>query len=198
MVSHIQKNVKPLLFGFFLVLAYLLTPTVSAGVEEFYNSFDNLNLGNLMGQPTPTGVWGDGSDEHIVIQGSECLSGKCISAVNIDSPSTDDSIATTSVIVSENNSVTLSMWSKVSSTTAGGAMLWLAAQPGSQNCKISLDDGEWQSHNDSFNNEMFEKEYGWKKGQTRKYLEWYARFELGKKIYKHLKNNDSCSFQAEL
>ena len=52
--------------------------------------------------------------------------------------------------------------------------------------------------NDSFNDEMFEKEYGWKKKQTRKYLEWYARFELGKKIYKHLKNNDSCSFQAEL
>ena len=52
--------------------------------------------------------------------------------------------------------------------------------------------------NDSFNDEMFEKEYGWKEGQTRKYLEWYARFELGKKIYKHLKDNDYCSFQAEL
>jgi len=52
--------------------------------------------------------------------------------------------------------------------------------------------------NDSFNDKMFEEEYGWKEKQTRKYLKWYARFELGRKIYKHLKNNDSCSFQAEL
>ena len=34
--------------------------------------------------------------------------------------------------------------------------------------------------------------------EARKNLEWYARYELGKKIYKHLKNNDDCYFSAEL
>lgn len=52
--------------------------------------------------------------------------------------------------------------------------------------------------NDSFNDEMFKSEYGWDEEKTNNYLEWYARFELGKKIYKYLKDNDHCSFQAEL
>ena len=52
--------------------------------------------------------------------------------------------------------------------------------------------------NDSFNDEMFKSEYGWDEEKTNNYLEWYARFELGKKIYKYLKDNDRCSFQAEL
>jgi hypothetical protein len=51
---------------------------------------------------------------------------------------------------------------------------------------------------DSFNDEMFKDEYGWDQEKTDHNLEWYARFELGKKIYKHLKDNESCSFQAEL
>ena len=52
--------------------------------------------------------------------------------------------------------------------------------------------------NDFYNNEMLYKEYGWTEEETRKNLEWYARYELGKKIYKHLKNNDDCYFSAEL
>ena len=52
--------------------------------------------------------------------------------------------------------------------------------------------------NDSFNNEMFQSEYGWNEEKTNNNLEWYARFELGKKIYKHLKDNDECYFCAEL
>ena len=52
--------------------------------------------------------------------------------------------------------------------------------------------------NDSFNNEMFQSEYGWDEEKTNNNLEWYARFELGKKIYKHLKDNDECYFCAEL
>jgi hypothetical protein len=45
---------------------------------------------------------------------------------------------------------------------------------------------------------MFKDEYGWDQEKTDHNLEWYARFELGKKIYKHLKDNEGCSFQAEL
>jgi len=52
--------------------------------------------------------------------------------------------------------------------------------------------------NDFYNNEMLYKEYGWTEEEARKNLEWYARYELGKKIYKHLKNNDDCYFSAEL
>ena len=52
--------------------------------------------------------------------------------------------------------------------------------------------------NDFYNNEMLYKEYEWTEEETRKNLEWYARYELGKKIYKHLKNNDDCYFSAEL
>ena len=52
--------------------------------------------------------------------------------------------------------------------------------------------------NDFYNNEMLYKEYGWTEEETRKNLEWYARYELGKKIYKHLKDNDDCYFSAEL
>jgi hypothetical protein len=52
--------------------------------------------------------------------------------------------------------------------------------------------------NDSFNDEMFKEEYNWDKEKTDHNLEWYARYELGKKIYKHLKDNDTCFFRAEL
>jgi predicted DNA-binding transcriptional regulator AlpA len=52
--------------------------------------------------------------------------------------------------------------------------------------------------NDFYNNEMLNKEYGWTEEETRKNLEWYARYDLGRKIYKHLKNNDECYFSAEL
>jgi hypothetical protein len=64
------------------------------------------------------------------------------------------------------------------------------------NAKPKID--KFFKKNDSFNNQMFEEEFGWDVEKTNNNLEWYARFELGKKIYKHLKNNDYCSFQAEL
>ena len=52
--------------------------------------------------------------------------------------------------------------------------------------------------NDFYNNEMLYKEYGWTEEETRKNLEWFARYQLGKKIYQHLKDNDECYFSAEL
>jgi hypothetical protein len=64
------------------------------------------------------------------------------------------------------------------------------------NAKPKID--KFFKKNDSFNNQMFEEEFGWDVEKTNNNLEWYARFELGKKIYKHLKDNDYCSFQAEL
>ena len=64
------------------------------------------------------------------------------------------------------------------------------------NAKPKID--KFFKKNSSFNDKMFEEEYGWDEEKTNHNLEWYARFELGKQIYKHLKNNDSCAFQAEL
>ncbi len=52
--------------------------------------------------------------------------------------------------------------------------------------------------NETYNYEMLTKEYGWTEEKIRENLEWYARFDLGKKIYKHLKDNDDCYFSAEL
>ena len=49
-----------------------------------------------------------------------------------------------------------------------------------------------------YNDEMINKKYGWTEEEIKKNLEWYARFNLGKKIYKHLKDNDECYFSAEL
>ena len=50
---------------------------------------------------------------------------------------------------------------------------------------------------DSYNNKMIEEAYGWSEKETREYLEWYARLDLGEKIFKCLKENDECSFTAE-
>jgi hypothetical protein len=51
---------------------------------------------------------------------------------------------------------------------------------------------------DGWNKEMFEDEYGWDGKTTRENLEWYARLELGEKIYKCLKEKGHCNFVAEL
>jgi hypothetical protein len=50
---------------------------------------------------------------------------------------------------------------------------------------------------DSYNNKMIEDAYGWSEKETREHLEWYARLDLGEKIFKCLKEKDECSFTAE-
>ena len=52
---------------------------------------------------------------------------------------------------------------------------------------------------DSYNNEMIEDAYGWSEKETRELLEWYARLDLGEKIYNHLKKDEDgcCNFTAE-
>jgi hypothetical protein len=64
------------------------------------------------------------------------------------------------------------------------------------NAKPKID--KFFKKNDSFNDEMFKEAFNWDKKKIDHNLEWYARYELGKKIYKHLKHNEACAFQAEL
>jgi hypothetical protein len=51
--------------------------------------------------------------------------------------------------------------------------------------------------NDSYNYQMFKDELGWDEKEAREHLEWYARLDLGEKIYNCLKEKDECSFSAE-
>jgi hypothetical protein len=64
------------------------------------------------------------------------------------------------------------------------------------NAKPKLD--KFFKRNESYTNERLGKEYKWTEEETRKNLEWYARYDLGRKIYKHLKDNDACYFSAEV
>lgn len=56
--------------------------------------------------------------------------------------------------------------------------------------KKKLDD--FFKKNNGYNDDMLIKA-----GLDPKLIEWYARLELGKKIYKCVKKNGSCSFEAE-
>ena len=52
---------------------------------------------------------------------------------------------------------------------------------------------------DSYNNKMLQDTYGWSEKEAREHLEWYARLELGEKIFKCLKEDEEgyCNFTAE-
>lgn len=50
---------------------------------------------------------------------------------------------------------------------------------------------------DSYNNEMLEEYLKLGKETTRNLLTWYARLDLGLKIQKCIKEDGSCSFNAE-
>jgi len=58
---------------------------------------------------------------------------------------------------------------------------------------------EFFKDNNGYNNTMLADAFGWDDKQAREYLVWYARLELGEKIYKCLKESDegTCSFTAE-
>lgn len=56
---------------------------------------------------------------------------------------------------------------------------------------------EFFKDENGYNNKMLEDKFGWTEKQTRENLEWYARLDLGEKIYNCLKEKDECSFSAE-
>ena len=64
------------------------------------------------------------------------------------------------------------------------------------NAKPKLD--KFFERNETYSNKKLSKEYNWTEEETKKNLKWYARYDLGRKIYKHLKDNDACYFSAEL
>lgn len=61
--------------------------------------------------------------------------------------------------------------------------------------KIKID--EFFEKNDSYNNEMLQRELEIGESKVKMLLEWYARLDLGQKIQKHLKENGNCTFTAE-
>ena len=52
--------------------------------------------------------------------------------------------------------------------------------------------------NNSYNDKDLSNKFDISQDKTKTILEWYARLELGKKILKCVKENNSCSFEAEL
>ena len=76
-------------------------------------------------------------------------------------------------------------------------------EEGLKKCKEKLGankdllDNFFKKH-DSYNNKMLQDAYGWSEKEAREYLEWYARLDLGEKIYKCLNDTGACTFTAEL
>ena len=56
---------------------------------------------------------------------------------------------------------------------------------------------EFFEKNNGYNDDMLIEAYGWSEKETKENLEWYARLELGEKIFKYLDENGECSFSAE-
>ena len=74
---------------------------------------------------------------------------------------------------------------------------------GIRKCKIAL--GGWRINLDKFfkknngwNDEMLWDQIGLSPEKSKEILGWYARLELGEQIKKCVKENGSCSFEAEL
>lgn len=55
----------------------------------------------------------------------------------------------------------------------------------------------FEKHN-AYNNEMLDKALKTNEQKVKELLVWYARLELGKKIYNCVKKNSYCQFEAEL
>ena len=73
---------------------------------------------------------------------------------------------------------------------------------GLKKCKEEL--GDWLEKIDKFfdevngyNHQIIE-EHGFNSKEFNEKLEWYARYELGMKIYKYVKDKEYCNFEAEL
>tara|TARA_B000000532_G_C18772933_1_gene364818 strand:+ start:420 stop:791 length:372 start_codon:yes stop_codon:yes gene_type:complete len=62
--------------------------------------------------------------------------------------------------------------------------------------KAKLD--KFFNEREMYNKELLEDTLNISKEETNKLLEWYARLELGNKILKCVKENNECSFNAEL
>ena len=74
---------------------------------------------------------------------------------------------------------------------------------GIKECKITL--GSWKKKLDTFfkknngwNDEMLKDQINLSPEKSKEILGWYARLELGEQIKKCVKENGSCSFEAEL
>jgi hypothetical protein len=73
---------------------------------------------------------------------------------------------------------------------------------GLKKCKEEL--GDWLPKIDKFfkevnayNNQVIEQ-HGYNAKEFNEKLEWYARYELGQKIYKYVKKYGDCNFEVEL
>lgn len=62
--------------------------------------------------------------------------------------------------------------------------------------KAIIDD--YFAKNNGYNDKEMSSELKISESKLAELLEWYARLELGEKIYKQIKENGSCHFEAEL
>jgi hypothetical protein len=77
-----------------------------------------------------------------------------------------------------------------------------AIEKGIDTCKCKLNEDKQKldkffEKNDAYNDEMIMKCLNVTKEKAKEQLKWYARLELGEKILKCVKEEDSCSFTAE-